>query len=115
MMEFFNSKYHVARKEHTCEACERKIQIGEKYEYESGKFEGTFFERRYHIECYMNLQDFFSDDPSDDYFTYDNVFDWWLEGYCYQCALWYDNGGECDCDMDRRIWCTKYQKRSENE
>ena len=113
MMEFFSGKYHVARKEHTCEACQQKIQVGEKYKYESGKFDGMFFDRRYHIDCYMTMQDFLSDYPDDDTFTYDGVSDWWQDKYCYQCALWYDNGGECECDMDKRIWCTKFKSRSE--
>ena len=111
MMEFFNGRYRTAKKEHICEICKQKIQIGEKYEYESGKFDGVFFDRHYHIDCYMTLQDFLSDTIDDDWFSYDHVFDWWLEGHCYQCALRSENGGECDADMDRHIWCTKYNKR----
>lgn len=114
MMEFFNGRYHVARKEHTCEACQQKIRVGEKYEYESGKFEDQFFDRRYHMSCSEIMQEFcFESDDSA--FTYDEVSDWWQDKYCYQCALWYDNGGECECDMDKRIWCTKFKKGAENK
>lgn len=115
MMEFFNSRSRIARKEHICEACEQKIQSGEKCQYECGKFEGEFFTRYYHNDCYEVMQDYFNDTYDDDYFTYDYIYDWWLEGHCYQCALWYDNGGECECDMDRKIWCTRYQVKGKNK
>ena len=111
MMEFFNGRFYTAKKEHRCEACGDKIQIGERYKYESGKFEGEFFSRCYHTACSEVIEEFWFD-IDDDEFTYDEIRDWWEDKYCYQCALWYDNGGECECDMDKRLWCTKYQKRS---
>lgn len=115
MMEFFVSSPRVARKEHTCEACQQKIQVGEKCKYECGKFDGEFFNRYYHKDCYMTMQDFFSDYPDDDTFDYDQVYDWWIEKYCDQCVLWHENGGECEVDMDRHIWCTKFKRHGHKE
>ena len=114
MMEFFTSKYHVARKEHTCEACGDKILIGAKYRYECGKYEGDFFDRCYHTSCWEVMQDYFAG-VEDTEFTYEDIQDWWQEERCYQCTLCELNGGECDCDMDKRIWCTKFKKGAENK
>lgn len=111
MMEFFNETYHTARKEHCCECCERKIQIGERYSYQAGKFEGEFFDRRYHIDCSMKMKDFWEDNLDyDGSFTYDEMRDWWYDTFCYNCKFLIENGGNCDSDMDRRIWCTRYRR-----
>jgi DNA-directed RNA polymerase subunit RPC12/RpoP len=41
-MSFWKSQYHIARKEHVCEYCNKKILVGEKYSRESGMYEGEF-------------------------------------------------------------------------
>ena len=46
MMEFYNSNYRTARKTHKCEFCGKEIAIGERYSYESGKFDGVFFRKK---------------------------------------------------------------------
>ena len=51
MLEFYNSYIRTARKAHKCEYCEKEIMVGEKYGYESGKFEGDFFTRKLCIPC----------------------------------------------------------------
>ena len=114
MMEFYNSYTQKAKKEHICEACQQKILIGERYRYESGKFDRQFFDRSYHLECYNIMQDFWYD-SDDDCFDYYQVREWWYDGHCYQCSLWAENGGNCDCEMDKNIWCTKYTQKNLEE
>lgn len=110
---FINSSYRVARKQHQCEACQSIINIGEKCMYEVGKFDGQFFDRYYHIGCYGVMQDFWSDCAfdNDDGFSYDEVRDWWYEGHCYYCKHFEENDGNCDRNMDKKIWCTRFEKR----
>lgn len=81
MMEFYNSNYRTARKTHKCEFCGKEIAIGERYSYESGKFDGDFFERKLCIPC-RKMLDAYADE------TGDGEFDWWwvsnylTENYC---------------------------------
>lgn len=107
-MEFYNSTYKTAKKDHICEVCQRKISVGEKYEYQCGKYDGSFFARHYHIECNNVMQDFWNDVDTD--FCYDEVREWWREGFCEECKLNIDNGGNCESDLDRRVWCTKFKR-----
>ncbi len=46
MMEFYNQSLPKARKDHVCEFCGKKIHKGEKYSYESGKYDGDMFVRK---------------------------------------------------------------------
>lgn len=58
MMEFYTSKMVIAKKLHICEMCGDKISIGERYSYESGKYDGHFFERKLHLECSNIIEKF---------------------------------------------------------
>lgn len=40
MLEFFNQTYPKAKKEHTCDLCNQKIAVGEKYSRFTGKYDG---------------------------------------------------------------------------
>lgn len=42
--EFFTEVWPKAKKDHTCEDCNRKIQAGERYQRVSGKYDGEFFD-----------------------------------------------------------------------
>lgn len=70
MLEFYNSFIRKARKPHKCEYCEKEIAAGEKYSYESGKFEGDFFTRTLCIPCNKILASYMRS-------SVDDTFDWW--------------------------------------
>lgn len=40
-----------ARIQHICIYCAEKIEIGENYAYQSGFYEGCWFEYKMHVEC----------------------------------------------------------------
>lgn len=109
MMEFYSEKTPTARKEHECEMCGRAIKIGEKHVYQSGKYDGDFFSRRYHNEC-ADILNRFCDETGDNEFNYDLISEWWDDRYCYGCKYYENNGGECDGDRDRICWCTRFEK-----
>ena len=54
------------------------------------------------------MQDFWNDVDTD--FCYDEVREWWCEAFCEECKHNIDNGGECENELDRRIWCTKFKQ-----
>ena len=70
MLELYNSTETMARKDHCCEHCGKKIPKGFKYFYESGKYDGSMFTRKSHPECSEkwkkdNEDQHFDDDWSD--------------------------------------------------
>lgn len=97
MMEFYNRSLPEARKTHTCEFCGKEIQSGEKYSYETGKYEGEFFVRKLCLICEQMLSDFI-------YESDDNEFDWWeitdwlRDKYCVDCQN-SDENGDCYDDL----------------
>ena len=95
MMEFYNSKYQTARKTHKCEFCGKEIVIGEKYSYESGKFDGDFFERKLCIPCHKML-DAYADEIDDGEFDWWDVSDYLTEYYCDKL-----------CGQNKRHYCNK--------
>lgn len=81
MLELYNSYIRTARKAHKCEYCEKNIMAGEKYSYESGKFEGDFFTRTLCVSCRKMLNAYI-DDVDDDTFDWLAVSDFLSENYC---------------------------------
>ncbi len=56
--EFFSAKEPVAQVEHKCDECGRKIEPGESYRHESGKWEGLFESYKTCTEC-CSIRDIF--------------------------------------------------------
>ena len=50
--ELLSSAEHRARKEHRCGICGKAIRPGEKYHYQSGKYEGEFYTTKAHRRCH---------------------------------------------------------------
>lgn len=100
-MELYNSYIRKARKPHKCEYCEKEIMVGEKYSYESGKFEGDFFTRTLCIPCSKMLNSYMD-------YSVDDTFDWWSvsdflsENYCGKL-----------CGQEKRHECDKSPERCE--
>ena len=57
--EFCNQRLPIARKEHTCCECARKIEPGETYEAFSGKWEGDFHTFKTCTDCLSIRHAFF--------------------------------------------------------
>lgn len=49
--EFYRVSFPVARKDHTCQECGRKIAFGEKYHAAAGKSEGTMWTAKVCVHC----------------------------------------------------------------
>jgi len=49
----------IANKEHKCDECNRKIQVGEKYERYTGKFEGEIFTNKTCTDCLSLRNEYF--------------------------------------------------------
>lgn len=81
MLEFYNSYIRTARKSHKCEYCQKEIMVGEKYSYESGKFDGDFFTRYLCVLCYKILNAYMYD-ADDDIFDWRDVSDFLSQNYC---------------------------------
>lgn len=50
-IDFYSEHYYKAKKQHKCGECGRDIEIGEKYRYMSGKWEGEFASYKACIHC----------------------------------------------------------------
>ena len=130
-LEFYYHKIKKAHKQHDCEMCGQKIEVGENYSYASGKYDGEFFERKLHQKCEDVLNEVLLDTGENE-FDYEMIQEWWKEEKCEKCKHRYpecdakENGcvysGDCnylicgkctietDCDkMDRSCWCTLFE------
>lgn len=52
MSEFFSERtIKATRKEHTCESCETRIEVGSSAKYMAMKYDGDFFAAHCHVDC----------------------------------------------------------------
>lgn len=132
-MEFYDRRTPVSRKERECEMCGQKIMLGERYSYESGKYNGDFFTRELHLDCLSALEKYWEEVDTE--FCWDAVSDWWQETRCSDCKHYYPpcdptckaarkggfykcedyKNGKCTaeepCDeMTRVCWCDKFEE-----
>jgi hypothetical protein len=49
--EFYQERVYIAKKDHFCEICGKKIESGSKYTYCSGKIDGDFYYIHNHSNC----------------------------------------------------------------
>lgn len=114
MLEFYNSYIRTARKAHKCEYCEKNIMVGEKYSYESGKFEGDFFTRTLCVPC-LKMLNAYTDDVDDDTFDWWAVSDFLSDNYCDKlCGQ--EKRHDCDkspehCEKIRTEFTDEQEKR----
>ena len=99
MLEFYNSYMRTARKTHQCEYCEKEIMVGEKYSYESGKFDGDFFTRTLCVSCHKMLNAY-AHDADDDAFDWLDVSDFLSENYCGKLCV-QEKRHDCDKSPER--------------
>lgn len=79
MLEFFESKEVVTRKDHKCGFCNRVIPKGTKVEYSKGKYDDYFF-RSYLDDFCKEIINIFRDDYCDDGYNEDcfSELDFWF-------------------------------------
>lgn len=87
MMEFYSSSNHKARKPHKCHLCRQEIAAGEKYQHESGKYDGDTFDRRSHIRCAAIITAYLSETQEQEYDA-DWIVDWITDACCRSCENW---------------------------
>ena len=74
-MSEFNSKYiRTARTIHVCDLCGMHIQKGERYHNLVGKYEGDFYDMKFHQGCYEALEAYWDEYPGEEWTT-----DWVME------------------------------------
>ena len=83
-MDFFNSKFPKAKKDHICDLCNQKIHIGEKYHRFAGKYEGNMFNDKYHLTCRRIIKAY-CEAMGDREYSNDEVQDWLHDTYCLDC------------------------------
>jgi hypothetical protein len=54
--EFSRTTHHTARKEHKCAECHRAIEPGERYTYDSWKYDGDFASSKRCAHCNVSAQ-----------------------------------------------------------
>lgn len=96
-MEFYTSKTPKARKTHKCQYCGKEIAKGEKYSYESGKFEGELFTRKLCLTC-ADILDTYLVDVGENEFDWWEIDDWLTEGYCDECEHGRRRDDDCECE-----------------
>lgn len=82
-MEFYNSEQRKGRKDYRCEMCSKIIPKGTEHIYESGKWDGSIFERRRHIHCHLLAEAYFAQAYDLEYTT-DEIEDY-ISEICCDC------------------------------
>lgn len=106
MMEFYSQSTPRARKEHMCGFCGGVIRAGERYSYESGKFDGEMFVRKLCLPCKNILNAFIADNGVGE-FRWEWVSEWLADECCTGCG---DSG--CQHNVSG---CAKIRERFERE
>ena len=109
-MEFYNDLVYKAKKEYKCEFCNQKINVGEKYHRQSGKYDGDFFDRKVHMICDNMISTFCKEENEYEDISYDGVVEWLRYKHCYNCP----DDEECNISMfECKKIIDKYQRTLE--
>lgn len=101
-IEFFRARDVVARKQHFCEACGRKIHIGLKCHHEVGKYDGDFFSRYWCEDCTAVMYWWFAQTAETE-FDYWDISDELQDVICENCPHGWCGDGADDC-KEESVW-----------
>ena len=68
----FSEKFPIAKKSHKCIWCGEQIKQGQKYVREHSVYDGGFQNHPWHLECRIDANDFWRENPGDEFLPYDN-------------------------------------------
>ena len=94
MLEFYHIKHPKARKKHVCDLCGSKILLGQTYERYSGKYNGNMFDLKYCLDCGKIIDAFLEENGYDEY-SNDDIYDWLVERFCYNCKHGCNRDDDC--------------------
>ena len=112
MLEFSNNVYVKARKRHKCNLCHEIIEKGEIYNRYTGKYDGNFFDLKYHLTC-MNFITTYGKDMEETEYDEESVYEYIEEKHCLGCQYY-----EKDCSeipFKCEIIKEKYKEKTKNE
>lgn len=89
-LEFFTTREMKSRKQRKCSLCGEIIEVGERYARYSGKYEGEFFDEKYHIGCYNLIGEYCQHTGGNEYDDW-CVSDWIAENVCADCPKHHDD------------------------
>lgn len=93
MLEFYSQEERIARKEHRCSLCNGTISIAEKYIRYAGRYDGIYFDDKYHVTCQAVINEYCGRNGEDTY-DYEEISNWLDGEVC--CNL---------CDIETRDEC----------
>ena len=93
MHEFSTLRNYRSMKPRTCDLCGGKINVGERYTRYSGKYDGDFFDHKYHITCNAVIDEYCSRTQECEY-DEESISEWLNDEVC--CNL---------CNIDTRDDC----------
>lgn len=118
MVETLKECERTARKRHICSFCGGYIEPGEKYDYETLKYDGYVYDWKSHQECSFIASEIWSYVDPDDGMTEDDfrdaVQDLCITFVCPDCEKWGKEMGEC---IDDNGYCLNklYEALQKNE
>lgn len=102
MYEHLETKNVIARKQHICDWCEKRINKGEEYERQKFKYDGEFCEWNAHLACSRvasAIWDYAEPDDGMDSDQFDeNCAEVCSEFICPDCENWNDEFHDCELD-----------------
>lgn len=102
MYENLETKNVIARKQHICDWCKKRINKGEEYERQKFKYDGEFCEWHAHLACSrvaLAIWDYAEPDDGMDSDQFDeNCAEVCSDFICPDCENWNDEFHDCELD-----------------